>query len=399
MKTADNALKTYLAANSSFYVADLYTITLADGSATLRLTSFQCTSLDYNGNTYRGDGPFVNRSKVQLKLGLDTSSIDFELLAALNHKIGSTPVLQAIAIGMFDGADVSVDRLIMPTPGDVSLGAVNIFTGRVAEVRELTRTKAVLTIKALTELLNINMPRNVFQSGCRHTLFDSGCSLLESNFINYGHALAGSNRGTVQTDLDPHAQLSAPSKPSVSEQSADGCALLATSYWAAVTYVGSSGETVASAPAYIDIASGKVVRVNSPLAATGAVGWNVYVGLSPDNMQKQNSAALTIGANWTEPADGIVQGAPPPVVATDGYFSLGVITFTSGPNNGLSRVIAGYSNSVVKVIPMFPYDPGVNDTLTAVPGCDKSLSTCRAKFANPQNFAGFPFVPQPESVV
>jgi hypothetical protein len=41
--------------------------------------------------------------------------------------------------------------------------------------------------------------------------------------------------------------------------------------------------------------------------------------------------------------------------------------------------------------------PSNGDTLNAIAGCDKLQATCTSKFSNLVNFAGFPFVPKPET--
>jgi uncharacterized phage protein (TIGR02218 family) len=85
----------------------------------------------------------------------------------------------------------------------------------------------------------------------------------------------------------------------------------------------------------------------------------------------------------------------------DHYFELGAITFTSGVNNGLTRRVTSYLNAsgAVTVVPAFPNVPGNGDTFSIYPGCDKSMSTCIAKFANLTHFAGFPFVPVAEATL
>jgi uncharacterized phage protein (TIGR02218 family) len=40
-----------------------------------------------------------------------------------------------------------------------------------------------------------------------------------------------------------------------------------------------------------------------------------------------------------------------------------------------------------------PEPIAAGDTLSAVIGCDKALSTCRTRFANTANFRGFPSIP------
>lgn len=84
-----------------------------------------------------------------------------------------------------------------------------------------------------------------------------------------------------------------------------------------------------------------------------------------------------------------------------GYFDQGKITLTSGPNpisRAVRRFVTGATASVI-VYPPFPFIPSIGTTANLVAGCDKTVTTCNAKFANKVNFRGFPTVPQPENLV
>lgn len=80
-----------------------------------------------------------------------------------------------------------------------------------------------------------------------------------------------------------------------------------------------------------------------------------------------------------------------------GYFDQGVVTFTSGANNGLKRTIKSYdpATGFTFTLPL-PVAPSTGDTISAFAGCDKTIATCRAKFSNDGKFRGFPWVPTPE---
>lgn len=84
----------------------------------------------------------------------------------------------------------------------------------------------------------------------------------------------------------------------------------------------------------------------------------------------------------------------------DGWFTLGVVKFTSGANAGISRTVKRHTGAggLVEVINPWPYVVAGGDAFDAWPGCDKTMATCTAKFANLQRFQGEPFVPLPETV-
>lgn len=84
----------------------------------------------------------------------------------------------------------------------------------------------------------------------------------------------------------------------------------------------------------------------------------------------------------------------------DHYFDLGVITMTSGVNNGISRTVRTSLNASGYVQILLPFNtaPSAGDTFTILPGCDKQQSTCTTKFSNLAHFRGMPYVPVPETI-
>ncbi len=75
-----------------------------------------------------------------------------------------------------------------------------------------------------------------------------------------------------------------------------------------------------------------------------------------------------------------------------GWFSHGRITWSSGALSGRTSVVAAHSGATL-VLPAAGPMPATGDTFGIVAGCDKQFSTCKAKFANAENFRGFPHLP------
>jgi hypothetical protein len=406
MKAASVALDTFLlqviAKGGNFFVADLYTFTLVSGTV-VRWTSAD-ESLTVGANTFTAAGPYLKRSKIRTSVGLSVDSLEINLLSAGVHHVAGIPVLIALERGMFDGATVRVERLFMPTFGDVSLGTIVQFSGTVSEVPEIGRTHARIMVRSKLELLNVMMPKKVIHPGCGHTLFDAGCTLNPASFRVFGTVGSGPNNHAINTSLSQPGAIGPPTgAPTLSYNSQSVQQPAEKIYWAVVTYTTANGETTASPQAYQSVPAGNVIACASPSAASGATGWNFYAGLSPSDMQRQNPAPLGIGTSWNQftalaAHDGqLVQGSPPPVIATDGYFTLGTITFTSGVLNGLSYFIMQFNAGIITVLPVFLAIPAPGDTFFAEPGCSKELSVCRAKFSNEAHFNGKPWVPVPEA--
>ena len=91
----------------------------------------------------------------------------------------------------------------------------------------------------------------------------------------------------------------------------------------------------------------------------------------------------------------------------DKYFNLGRITFTSGPNNGVERVVKTFlhTSGAVQLIRPFPSAPGAGDTFSITAGCPKTQAACEntstgvgPPFNNKAHFRGMPYVPVPETL-
>lgn len=82
-----------------------------------------------------------------------------------------------------------------------------------------------------------------------------------------------------------------------------------------------------------------------------------------------------------------------------GYFTGGVVTFTSGLNNGLKMEVKEFEGTKVTLALPVPYQIAVSDTISIVAGCDKTAATCAAKFSNLVNFRGFPDIPGTDAIM
>ena len=83
----------------------------------------------------------------------------------------------------------------------------------------------------------------------------------------------------------------------------------------------------------------------------------------------------------------------------DGWFSQGVIKFTSGRNAGLSRTVKAHNGNTFEFALRLPYPPQAGDVFKVYPGCNKRQDTCKNKFDNVVHFRGFPYIPSADTVV
>jgi uncharacterized phage protein (TIGR02218 family) len=77
----------------------------------------------------------------------------------------------------------------------------------------------------------------------------------------------------------------------------------------------------------------------------------------------------------------------------DGYFDSGLVTWTSGPNAGLSMEVKRFADKLFTLWLPMPQAITAGHAFTAIAGCDKRYATCRTKFSNLVNFGGFPHLP------
>lgn len=81
----------------------------------------------------------------------------------------------------------------------------------------------------------------------------------------------------------------------------------------------------------------------------------------------------------------------------DGFFSAGVLTWTSGPRSGRKARIRAHRKELSNVwlYPLLDSVPAVEvgETFTITAGCDKTFATCRERFDNRLNFRGMVALP------
>ena len=87
----------------------------------------------------------------------------------------------------------------------------------------------------------------------------------------------------------------------------------------------------------------------------------------------------------------------------EGWFALGTLQWLTGANTGrkaevLSHVISG-ADVIIKLLeaPVRPAEVG--NTFDIFAGCDKRFETCQARFANADNFRGFPHIPGQDTII
>lgn len=178
MRTMSPTLITLLNTGNQFYMADLYSVAMKNGT-TLRYTTAE-NPITFSENTYASQGLLISRNGVRWVVGAEVDTLELHIGTDGTTLVNGLPIITAALQGQFDGAQVSVDRLFL-TDWSTPVGSVNLFAGKVSNL-ETHRTSIDLTVKSNLEALIVQMPPNLYQASCLHTLYDVGCTVRKTDF-------------------------------------------------------------------------------------------------------------------------------------------------------------------------------------------------------------------------
>ena len=182
MKSASAPLLALLA-KSDFVSADCWTITLAGGGV-VRWTSADI-ALKLGGNTF-AKGPAIKRGAISEKRGVEVASLAVDITASPTDLINGTAIIPFIAKHGLDGASIKLERAFAANwpaaAAGVMTGSIIRFAGRVTSINAIQGLTASLTVSSWLVLLNASMPRNLYQAGCLHSVYDVGCTLNPASF-------------------------------------------------------------------------------------------------------------------------------------------------------------------------------------------------------------------------
>jgi uncharacterized phage protein (TIGR02218 family) len=168
-------------------MADLWTFALLGGTQYLFSGAQTAVAV---GNRQFALGPRFDRSTTRVVIGIQSDELDVRIYPAPTDLLGTASWEQAVWQGQFDGATVQLERAFMPTWGDTSPGTVVLFAGRVSDL-EASRTMVQLKVRSHLDLLNIEMPRRLWQPSCNHNFGDAMCGYDRVNGKNADGAATG----------------------------------------------------------------------------------------------------------------------------------------------------------------------------------------------------------------
>lgn len=154
------------------------------------------------------DPAVIKRGPIKTKVGLEVDSMDLTL-GQLDLQVGSLGLLAAANAGLLDRASVTAMTVFQIPNADVMnpfipWGFVINFIGRVTQW-ESGYEGLQLKVASEVELLNVKMPRYVFQPGCHHTLFDAKCGLNKASYAATSSATSGTTKTVLNCGLSQAA--------------------------------------------------------------------------------------------------------------------------------------------------------------------------------------------------
>jgi len=115
-----------------------------------------------------------------------------------------------------------------------------------------------------------------------------------------------------------------------------------------------------------------------------------------DSMCRVNLAALSVtGSVGTVRVPRRTFESTELASAADGAYSLGVLDWTGGANEGQRSMVklSVHGTGLVELYEQTVYPVEQGDTFSVAPGCDRTHTTCKERFNNLLNFGGFPTIP------
>jgi hypothetical protein len=169
----------FLLSKEPFFTADLFTIDIPMYGQTIHITSFDIP-LTYGGVTWESMGPLLTRSTWNVKNTLEVSTMDMTIMSS-GDDYAAGNIKTMIHNGLLDNSSIKLQRAIMPTPGDTSLGLVDIWDGVGGKVSGGARGSTVTWSSRNVKMMQ-QMPKNRYEINCIWPLYSVGCTRLASAF-------------------------------------------------------------------------------------------------------------------------------------------------------------------------------------------------------------------------
>lgn len=188
-ETSPGALVALLNSGAPLNKADLYTVTLAGGTQ-LRWSGAD-VALTVNGKVFTL-GPGIIRNRLRWVTGVEVSTLDLTITDNIGTTVNGVPLIPFVRSRGLFGARVLLERAFWGHDDAGPVGVLHWFAGRAGEA-DLDRYHAQLSVVSDLALLDVMVPRDVYQPGCLNTLFDGLCGASRAAFTVTGAATSASS--------------------------------------------------------------------------------------------------------------------------------------------------------------------------------------------------------------
>lgn len=160
---------------------------------------------------------------------------------------------------------------------------------------------------------------------------------------------------------------------------------------------GSTGEIRRRENLFVAEIRGLAHEFNQPAGRTfqfqcDAILGDARCGIDLDDPDYKGTGAITsVDTPYRFAASGLT-------AFDTGWFTGGLLTWTSGDNNGRSVEVKFHEkdaddNVILELWQLMSKSVQTSDSFTITAGCNKLFTTCKDKFSNTVNFRGFPHMP------
>ena len=208
MKTASGTLVTFLLNQQTRCYCDLYTITLQGGSV-VRWAAAD-NAITYNSNTYLF-GPRIDDLGMNQKVGVSTDNLKFKIYYGPGDTISGAPVASFLMGLGLDGAIIRVDRAWADSwtsmYGNNIVGSFCRFMGRFSEAQDVGETEATILVNSPEELLDTNLPAELYSASCLNNFCDANCTLSKATYTASGTVSTVVSASAFKISLTPTAGI------------------------------------------------------------------------------------------------------------------------------------------------------------------------------------------------
>lgn len=287
---------------------------------------------------------------------------------------------------------------------DLSMGKIYLRSGTTGEVR-IGRVTAATDLRSTKQRLQQKLG-DLYQPLCSAKFGDAKCNVDgKTNLANHTF------NGTITSVISQHSWIDTSLNQTNSSRSFSIQNIAAGS----TTFIQSNGHTFSSGDevrfsgisgsmAGLNGQSGIVTFIDANnfsvnINSTGYLDVVVENGSTVNkNTSYSNSYNATFnGSVWNTNGGSFVGGGVVSTAVESEYFQGGIVTFTSGENEGLSMEVQNYYPQYVYLSRRMIGKLKAGDTYTISSGCDFLASTCFERYNNIDCFRGFNLIPGNDS--